>query len=466
MLSKNRFDRNRIHSLTIREEKRFIEEHPKSNALFVKAEQHFLYGVPMNWMTKWPTPFPLFAKQAKGCTIKDVDSLEYIDFCLGDTAAFFGHSPDFLVTAVQNQLAHGIAMMLPTEDCVSVGKGLAENFGLPYWQITLSATDANRFALRLARAVTGRQNIAVFNGSYHGSLVETLVQLDGDRVMPTADSVGPEFNPAQNTRVIEFNDIAGLENALLPHDVACILVEPALTNCGLVLPSDGFHRKLREITQRTGTLLLIDETHTICAGPGGYTRAFGLNPDILTIGKPIGGGVPAAVFGFSSELTNHIYSTMRRLRTGIYAVGGTLAANALSMRALKTVLEQVMTDAVYARMFVTARAIENGVGQLIDKYHLPWNVQRLGACVAYDFDRKPPASGGEAMCGKDGELDHLLHLYFVNRGILLTPFQCMAVVSPNTTEEQAMRHTVVLEMLIKELVETISVPANSGTDPA
>lgn len=464
MLVRNWMDRRRIGPLMIQEEERFVAEHPKSRALFSEAKNYFLYGVPMNWMTKWPTPFPLFARKAHGCTITDVDGLEYLDFCLGDTAAFFGHSPSDLVIAVQDRVASGITMMLPTEDSIRVGQGLAQFFGLPYWQIAVTATDANRFALRLARAITGRQKVAVFNGSYHGSLVETLVQLEGDKVVSNTDSVGAEFDPTQTSRVVEFNDVAGLESALFPRDVACILVEPALTNCGLVLPREGFHAALREVTRRTGTLLLIDETHTICAGLGGYTRTFELDPDILTMGKPIGGGIPTAVFGFSSDTASRIYSAMGRLAGGIYAVGGTLAGNALSMRALRTMIEQIMTEAAYERMFASAGAIEQGVAELIKKYRLSWNTQRLGACVAYDFNPTPPVNGREAIQSVDRELDRLLHLYFLNRGILLTPFQCMAVVSPDTSMEEATRHTLVLESFIKEVIVPDTYMTKHGSD--
>ncbi|MDE0045132.1 MAG: transaminase [bacterium] len=428
------------------ERARFVETHPRSEAMFERSRASLLNGVPMNWMTKWATPFPLFAQDAEGCHVTDVDGHRYLDLCLGDTAAFFGHNPVPLTDALSQRAARGLAMMMPTEDAIHVGVALQRHFALKYWQIAMTATDANRFAIRLARAITGRHKVLVFNGGYHGSLVETLVELAGDAVEPNADSLGPECDPATTTRVVEYNDLEALEHALAHGDVACVLAEPALTNCGLVPPEEGFHDGLRELTRRYGSLLLIDETHTICTAPGGFTRAFGLEPDILTVGKSIGGGVPVAVFGFSEDTAARIDGVMESAGSGVYAVGGTLAGNALSLRALRVTLETLMTEDAFDRMIGVAERMELDVAASIARHRSPWYVRRLGACVAYGFRPTAPRNGGEALAQSDPLLESVLHLFFINRRVLLTPFQTMALVSPQTTLEDAARHARVFDL--------------------
>ncbi len=436
-------DHDRLRALLDEEQRVFANNHPESRTLFERSKTSLLNGVPMNWMTKWATPFPLFARDAIGCHITDVDGLQYLDLCLGDTAAFFGHNVAALTEGIAGQASRGLALMMPTEDAVHVGVSLQRLFGLKYWQVAMTATDANRFAIRLAREMTGRHKVLVFNGCYHGSLVETLVELEGEDVVPNADSLGPECDPRSTTRVVEYNDLDALENALAHGDVACVLAEPALTNCGLVMPEEGFHHRLRELTRQYGSLLLIDETHTICVAPGGCTRAFGLDPDILTIGKSIGGGVPVAVFGFSENAAARIEKAMESVGPGIYAVGGTLAGNALALRALRVTLDELMTEAAFEHMHAIAGHIEQGVKDAIAHHGLPWHVQRLGACVAYGFRSVVPRNGGEALAQVDPLMDSALHLFFINRHILLTPFQNMALVSPQTTVRDADQHSQV-----------------------
>ncbi len=434
-------DRGRLKTLLDQERCMFADNHPQSRAMFEKSKTSLLNGVPMNWMTKWATPFPLFARDADGCHITDVDGHRHLDLCLGDTAAFFGHNVTALTEGIAGQAVRGLALMMPTEDAVHVGASLQRMFGLKFWQVAMTATDANRFAIRLAREMTGRHKILVFNGCYHGSLVETLVELDGEDVVPNADSLGPECDPRSTTRVVEYNDLDALENALAHGDVACVLAEPALTNCGLVMPEEGFHHHLRELTRHYGSLLLIDETHTICVAPGGYTRAFGLDPDILTIGKSIGGGVPVAVFGFSETAAARIEKAMESVGPGIYAVGGTLAGNALALRALRITLDNLMTEAAFEHMLAVAGHMEQGIKDIIAHHSLPWYVQRLGACIAYGFRPVAPHNGGEALAEVDPLMDSALHLFFINRHVLLTPFQNMALVSPQITALDADRHS-------------------------
>jgi glutamate-1-semialdehyde 2,1-aminomutase len=436
-----------------RERGRFARDHAASLALYERARTSLLSGVPMNWMTKWAGGFPVFVAEAEGAHFTDVDGRRYVDLCLGDTGAMTGHSPKVTARAISEQAHRGITLMLPTEDAIWVGEELVRRFGLPVWQFALTATDANRFTIRLARRMTGRPKILVFNWCYHGSVDEAFITLEADGSTRVRDgNLGPPVDPAVTTKVVEFNDLETLERALAPGDVACVLAEPALTNIGIVLPDNGFHKGLREITRRTGTLLVIDETHTICAGPGGYTRAHGLEPDFLTIGKPIASGVPAAAYGFTrgvAELLGPITSE-KEADTG--GIGGTLAANALSLAAMRATLEHVLTDDAFERMIALAERFVEGVEAVIAERDLPWHITRLGCRAEYLFQPNRPRTGAEAAARADPELDAFMHLYALNRGILLTPFHNMALMSPATSVEDVDQHTRVFSDAAGELV--------------
>ena len=444
-------DRSKIRKLMEREEKRFVQEHPKSKALFERAKSSLLAGVPMNWMVRWAGPYPIFVESAKGAYVTDVDGHRYLDLCLGDTGAMFGHSPQPIVDVVARQMPRGITMMLPTEDSIWVGEELARRFGLPYWQVTMTATDANRFSIRLAREVTNRKKILVFNGCYHGTVDETLISLNKGIGVPREGNIGPPVNPAVTTKVIEFNDLDVLRAALASKDVACVLCEPAMTNRGIILPEPGYHDELRELTQRSGTLLIIDETHTISCGTGGYTAAYGLKPDIVTIGKPIGSGVPAAAYGISYRVADEILAEISADTTDESGLGGTLSGNALAVAAMRATLEHVITEENFQRMMPLAERFAEGVDVIIKSKELPWHVVRLGARVEYRFTPTQPKNGGEAESAKDPELDRLMHLYALNRGILLTPFHNMALISPYTTAEDVDLHTRVFGECVEEL---------------
>ena len=442
----------KVAELLARELERFERANPRSLALAREAAGPLLAGVPMPWMIRWPGGFPIFAADAHGARFRDVDGHEYVDFCLGDTAAMTGHSPEATVRAISDQARRGITLMLPSEDAIWVGRELARRFGLPRWQFALTATDANRFAIRLARELTGRPKILVFNWCYHGSVDETFATLDGGSVVAREGNVGPPVALAETTRVAEWNDVEALERELARGDVACVLAEPALTNIGIVLPEPGFHDALREATRAAGTLLIIDETHTICAGPGGYTAAHGLEPDLLTIGKPIAGGVPAAAYGFSAEVADRLEELMPRdERADTGGIGGTVAANVLSLAATRATLAEVLTEEAFEHMIALGERFEAGVAEVIERHDLPWHVTRLGCRVEYLFRRERPRNGSEAAAGGDAELDRLIHLYALNRGILLTPFHNMALMSPATTEADVDLHTKVFEEAAGEL---------------
>ncbi len=444
-------DRAKLQSLHHREEQRFIAEHPKSAELYRRAQNSLLGGVPMNWMKKWAGAFPLFVKSAKGAHFSDVDGHEYVDLCLGDTGAMTGHSPDIVVEAVARRVKEGITLMLPTEDSLWVGEELKRRFGLPYWQFTLAATDANRFAIRIAREITQRPKILVYHYCYHGTVDESFASLRDGVVGPRRGNIGPPVNPAETTRVVEFNDLAALEEALKYHDLACVLAEPAMTNVGIILPDDGYWRAARELTRRYGTLLIADETHTICAGPGGCTAEWKLDPDLLVFGKPIGSGIPGATYGCTEEVAKRISAHIQLEDCDVGGIGGTLAGNALSLATMRATLDHVLTPAAFARMIPLAQRFNDGVAENIRAAGLPWNVIRLGCRAEYTFCEKPPRNGGESAAAADFELERFLHLYALNRGVLLTPFHNMALMCPATSEADIDLHTKIFAAAVHEL---------------
>jgi glutamate-1-semialdehyde 2,1-aminomutase len=444
-------DRARLHSLHQREEKRFIADHPRSAELYLRAQSSLLGGVPMNWMNKWAGAFPVFVKSASGAHFTDVDGHDYVDLCLGDTGAMTGHSPPIVADAVAHRVREGITLMLPTEDSLWVGEELQRRFGLPFWQFTLTATDANRFSIRIAREITQRPKILVFHYCYHGTVDETFVSLQGRVVGPRRGNIGPPVDPVETTRVVEFNDLEALEDALKYHDVACVLAEPAMTNVGIILPDAGYWSAARELTRRYGALLILDETHTICAGPGGCTRDWKLQPDILVFGKPIGGGIPGATYGVTEEVAQRIGARLHLEDIDVGGIGGTLAGNALSLATMRATLEHVLTPAAFEHMIPLAERFADGVARAIAAACLPWHVTRLGCRAEYLFYPHPPRNGGEAAAAMDFDLERFMHLYALNRGVLLTPFHNMALMSPATTTDDVDRHTQVFTSAVREL---------------
>jgi glutamate-1-semialdehyde 2,1-aminomutase len=445
-------DRARLKQLYEREQSKFVVEHPKSAELYNRAQNSLLGGVPMNWMKKWVGPFPVFVERAKGAHFTDVDGRNYVDLCLGDTGAMTGHSPDVVVDAVARQAKQGITLMLPTEDSIWVGEDLQRRFGLPYWQFTLTATDANRFAIRIAREITQRSKILVYHYCYHGTVDETFATLENGRVGPRRGNIGPPVNPAETTRVVEFNDLNRLEEALKHHDVACILAEPAMTNVGIILPDEGYWAAARELAQRYGVLLIADETHTICAGPGGCTAEWKLDPDIVVFGKAIGSGIPGATFGVSEEVAQRITARLHVEDCDVGGIGGTLAGNALSLAAMRATLEHLLTAKSFEHMIPLAKRFTDGVSESLRANGLPWIVTRLGARAEYTFCEEAPRNGGESAAAADFELERFLHLYALNRGVLLTPFHNMALMCPATTNDDIDAHTKIFASAVKELV--------------
>ena len=433
-------DRARLATLREDEEARFVTQHPRSAALAEEQRASLLAGVPMPWMTRWPGAFPLSVASAQGGRLVDVDGLEYVDLCLGDTGAMTGHALPAVTEAVAARVAAGATAMLPSEDAAWVGAELGRRFGLPFWQLAISATDANRFVLRFARHLTGRPRVAVMDWCYHGTVDEALAVLEDGRVVPRSGAIGPQADVADTTAVVPFNDLEALDERLAQGDVACLLMEPALTNIGIVLPSDGYSAAVREITRRHGVLLVIDETHTMCAGPGGCTSAWGLEPDLLVVGKAIGGGIPCAAYGMTAEVAGRLSGPMLGHEIDVAGVGGTLTGSALALAAIRATLSTALRDEDFAVAVPLAERFTSGVAGVIEAHGLPWHVQRLGCRAEYWFC-PPPPDGAAAAAAVDEELESFLHLWCLNRGVLLTPFHNMALFCPAHTEDDVDRHT-------------------------
>jgi glutamate-1-semialdehyde 2,1-aminomutase len=424
-----------IKAMLEREEKLYVQRNPKSQALSLQASKLWLSGVPMHWMTDWGLPFPLFVEDAQGVRLTDADGYSLIDFCLGDTGAMFGHSPTAVVDCLAREGARGLTTMLPSSDAVEVGQLLSDRFGLSFWQITATASDANRAVLRWVRAITGRQKILVFNHCYHGCVDDTFVTADHGKVEMVAGLIGEVRDLTQFTKVIEFNDVAALEKALGEGDVACVLAEPVMTNVGMVLPEPGFLEKLRELTKATGTLLIFDETHTLTSSPGGYARSVGIVPDGLVFGKPIAGGIPAAAYGFSEDVAKRIADYMEKRGEGRSGIGTTLSGSRIQMALIKTVLKEFFTDKVFEALIVLAKRLERGIADVIIKHSAPWQVSRVGARVEFICRKVPPRNGFEAAQVIHQPIDAAIHRYLLNRGVVITPFHNMMLICPATTPQ-------------------------------
>lgn len=447
-------DRTRLRALLERERDQYIADHPRSQELFSAAGGSLLAGVPMSWMSMLIGAFPLYFEGARGNRISDVDGRTYIDFCLGDTAAMTGHSPKVVLDAIDRRLRArgGITTMLPTEDATFVGAELRRRFGLPYWQFSLTATDANRWVLRLCRMVQKRPYVLVFSECYHGTVDETIVVVGPDgRPASKPGNVGPQVDPTRTTRVVEFNDVVALRAALEPRDVACVLMEPVMTNIGIVPPEPGFLEAVRELCDKTGTLLVNDETHTISAGPGGCTRAYDLHPDVVTIGKAIASGLPMGAYGVTEELAARVLGDPDADLVDQGGVGGTLAGNALSSAAARATLEHVLTDGNFAHMIRLATRYTEGVQGVLDEYRVPWVIVQLGARAEYRFTPVVPRTGNQSRAAHDGQLEEYMHLFTINRGLFMTPFHNMALMCPQTSAADVDRHTKVFAEAIEEL---------------
>ena len=450
-----------IDRLIEREQNRFAQARPRSAAAWEAGKRHYLYGGPSHWMRRWAGGFPVYVDRARGAHVVDVDGHDYVDFCLGDTGGMCGHAPEAVTRAVIRQLENGTTMMLPTEDAQWVGEELSRRFGLPYWTLTTSATDANRGAIRIARMITGRPKVLVFSGCYHGGVEEAHVEIRDGKV-GMRNMIHPNgVDHSAVSVVVEFNDVAALERALAPGDVACVLAEPLMTNFGMIPVAEGFHAALRDITRRTGTLLIIDETHTISCGPGGYTALHGLEPDMLVAGKAIAGGIPAGIFGVSQAVAERLWAIVPYVNPKVrqsahLGIGGTLAGNALTVATMRAVLGEILVPANYDRMIANASRLADGAREVIARNHLPWHVTQVGARAEIMFTPTSPRNGAEVIATRRGDLETLLHAFYMNEGILVTPFHTMFLMCPATVTADVDRHTAAFARFV-ELVRDAGV---------
>ncbi|MEQ8268007.1 MAG: aspartate aminotransferase family protein [Parvibaculum sp.] len=447
--------RQRAETLIATERTRFAERHPRSRQMAAEAGAHFPGGVPLHWMLDWETPFPLFVREARGSTVTDVDGHTYSDFCLGDTGAMFGHSPVPVVKAIAEQAARGLTAMLPSDLTAQVGALLAARFGLPFWQVTATASDANRAVVRWARALTNRPKILVFDGCYHGQVEDAFVKLDGETTKMKPGLLGQVTDIAATSVAAPFNDLDAVERLLAAGDVALILTEPALTNTAMVLPKPGFIEGLVAAAHRHGTLLCLDETHTVSTGPGGFTRAHDLAPDFFVLGKPVAGGFPAAVFGFTSKVESDMRRILETRTPGYSGIGTTLSGNMLALAAMRACLEEVMTPENYAHMAALAARLAEGMRAAVLRHKLPWTVTQLGARAELIFSERPLENGAEAAAAINHEVERAIHLFLLNRNVLVTPFHNMTLVAPTTAKAD-------VENLVARFGEALSILCGEG----
>ena len=436
------FDPQRLEQLFAKELALFVEKHPESKKLHEKAAGPMMNGVPMSWMKKWPGPYPVYVASAKGAHFSDVDGNDYVDFCLGDTGAMVGHSPDASIKAIKTQLDKGITFMLPTTDAAIAAQTLADRFGLEKWQFTLTATDANRHIIRYARHVTGRKKILIHDYCYHGTVDETFANLDeAGNTVSRVNNIGAPVELSETTWVVPFNDLAAAERAFASGEIAAALIEPAMTNIGLVLPEPGYLEGLRELATKYDVILIHDETHTLSEGVGGMTKRRNLRPDAVVLGKTIGAGIPAGTFGMSEALAKRISNSLNLEHIDVGGVGGTLAGNALSMAAIRATLTEVLTETAFEKMEQLCTVWTKDVQEIINEFDIPWQVSQLGCRAEYSFRATAPKTGKEAADADDFGLQQYLQLHAINRGILMTPFHNMALISPATTLDDVKRHT-------------------------
>jgi glutamate-1-semialdehyde 2,1-aminomutase len=412
-------DRARIKELKDREDARWRAEHPRSAELLARGRRVMPNGVPMAWHVGSYHHLPPWAVEGHGARFTDVDGHTYSDFNIADMSMFCGYGPEPLVRAVADRVARGSQFLLPTEDAIVVSEELGRRYGLPKWQYTLSATHANTEAIRVARVVTGRDRVLLFDGKYHGHLDQALVELDPTGAL-VPEERGLPRDIVDGTVVVPFNDVAALSRALERGDVALVLTEPALTNnFGLILPDPGFHEALRWTTRMSGTLLALDETHTQVVGPGGLTRAWGLEPDIVTSGKSIAGGIPFGAWGMTDAIADVLTQVKGPdgERSDLIATGGTLFGNALSMAAARVTMLEILTPEAYAHTQRLGTRLAEGMRDAVAGAGLPWHIHHLGPRAGYTFRPTPVRNAAEARTCRDDLLTRLIRIWLANRGV-------------------------------------------------
>ncbi len=444
-------DRDRLRKMAEREARRFAASRPKTKAALKAGAEAWLDSVPMHWMKDWPMPFPMLVDRAEGARITDIDGYGVDDFCLGDTGSMFGHSPKPVARAIRKQARRGLTYMLPTEAAMEAGRLLTERFGEFRWQVATTATDANRFALRVARAVTGRPKVLVFNGCYHGTVDDAMVELANGKTRTRPGLTGQVADLTEVAACAEFNDLASVEAALKTGEIAAILTEPVMTNSCMVLPEPGFHEGLRALATKYGALLIIDETHTISSGLGGYTAVHGLDPDIFVVGKCVAGGMPTAVWGLRPKLAKDYLAYNAGRLSGHSGMGTTLSANPMQFACLTATLAEVMTPEAYRHMEKGAERLCSGLKRVIEAHGAPWHVVRVGARVEFICAPGPLRNGAEAAMAHVPEVEAAVHTALLNRGCLIAPFHNMMLISPATKKRQIDRLVTAFDEILTDL---------------
>ncbi len=444
---------DRLAAFAAREAAVYAASRPKAAKALKRGAGAFLGGVPMHWMADWPMPHLPLVASATGARITDIDGITLDDFCLGDTGSMFGHSPAPVAKAIRQQARHGLTYMLPTEAALEAGRLLTDRFGPFRWQIATTATDANRFALRVARAITGRPKVLVFNGCYHGTVDDTFVSLENGATVASPGLLGQVTDLTQTAIACEFNDLAGVETALAKGDVAAILTEPVMTNSCMVLPEAGFHDGLRQLSRKHGALLIMDETHTISTGLGGYTRVHSLRPDIFVVGKCVAGGMPTAVWGLTPDTAARYHEADAKRPPGRTGMGTTLSANPMQFACLVATLSQVMTPRNYAHMDKLAQRLSHGLTKAINRHRAPWHTVRVGARVEFICAPGPLRNGSEAGRAHHPHVEAAIHTALLNRGTLIAPFHNMMLVSPATRKAQVDQLIASFNAVLSDLFE-------------
>lgn len=446
-------DRKKLEKALAEETAAFRAARPVSASLYEQGREHLLYGVPMNWMQMWPGGFPIAVREASGAEVTDVDGHRYTDLCLGYSAAFNGHDPLKAIYAIAGQMEKGSVYTLPSPNAYEAGSRLSQRFGLPVWGFALSATDANRFALRICREITGRNKILVFNGCYHGTVSECFVALEDGASRTRAGNMGPAFDASSTAEVIEFNDFDALERVLATETIACLVMEPVMTNVGIIHPKPGFLEACRELTKKTGTVWIIDEAHTITAGPSGFAGAAGLEPDMLVLGKCIGGGFPVGCYGMTREISERLYSKTRAEFADTSGIGGTMTGSPVAMAAILATLDNYLTEDNFKLAIGMAEEFVAGIDRVIARRGLPFSTNRVGARAEYVFSEALAANAAESAAKTDHELYEYYFIGSLNRGYLMSPYyNIMASVSAVTKMEAIKNHEKIFDELSAAII--------------
>lgn len=434
------------------ERKSYLEKHGKSLQQKEKRREVLLYNAPMNWMQQWPLDFPVTVERGEKHKITDVDGNEYIDFCLGYSAAFPGHGIGEVGKALSGTMEGGMVYTMPSALDAEAGALLKERFGQDYWGFALSATDANRFIIKLCREITGRQKILVFNGCYHGTVEETFAMGEDGKTRTREGNIGIGVDTAKTTTAIEFNDLNALEAELRKEEYACLMMEPVMTNCGIIHPAAGYLETAKALCGKYGTVFIIDEAHTITGDFRGYARKHNLGPDVLILGKCIGGGFPAGAYGVSENIKKRIDAIIRVEYSDTSGIGGTMTGSVMAMAGIKAALTYALTEENYIKAGFNTEMIAEGIRRIIDDNGLCWSVVTLGARFDVWFMEKPGRNAAEAFECHDADLYEYIFTALINRGYIMSPYwNILGSVSPYISEAECRAFLKTFEEIIRSI---------------